>query len=159
VSNTKYKSTIVQMKPIRRADGGVTYIPQRQQGPDAGQLMELDPMQLAQQQSASQPVQERLTGDYKSRAVGFSIKTWQLSAIFGAAMWLLARLAGGFPLLSIKALLVMLLGFGLVWLAAFLADLLLSPAGVAWYNARRLWNHLDKEQAERHRFYRSKYND
>jgi hypothetical protein len=65
----------------------------------------------------------------------------------------------GVPLFSIRAILILLAGAGLVWLGAFALDLLLSPAGVALYNSRRLWNHLDREQTERHRFYRSKRND
>lgn len=148
---TKHKSDIIEMKAVHRADGGVMYQPVRNRQADPAELTVVDAAALAEQQARAQPVQERLTGSYRDRAIGFSIKTWQISALVGVGLWLLARVAADVPLLSIKAILILLAGAGVVWGIAFALDLLISPAGVALYNARRLWNHIDREQAERHR--------
>ncbi len=146
---------IVTMKPILRRDGGVTYIPVRaEEESTAGELAPMNPATLAERQSAAQPVQEHLRGDYTSRAIGFSIKTWQIALLAGLGMWLLARVGAGVPLFSIKAMLWLLAGASVVWMGAFALDLLLSPAGVAWYNSRRQWNHLDREQKERFDYWR-----
>ena len=114
----------------------------------------MDPATLAERQSAAQPVQERLTGDYTNRAIGFSIKTWQIALLAGLGMWLFSRVGAGVPLFSIRAMLWLLAGTGVVWMAAFALDLLLSPVGVAWYNARRFWNFMDREQKERFDYWR-----
>ena len=150
---------IITMKPIPRRDGGVTYIPVRADEPNAppqaGPLAEMGPGQLVERQAAKPaPIVENLTGDYKSRAIGFSIKTWQVSLIAGLAMWLIARLGAGVPLFSIKAMLALLAGVGVVWFGAYALDLALSPAGVELYKARRMWNFLDREQKERFDYWR-----
>ncbi len=153
---SKYKSAIVTLKPVTMADGRTTYIPVRQnEERDATDLTPIDAMQMAQRQMSAQPVTEKLTGGYKDRAIGFSIKTWQVSLLFGVIAWLLARVGAGVPLFSVRALLVLALGAGVVWFAAFALDLLLSPAGVAWYKARRFWNYMDREQIERFDYWRN----
>ena len=151
---TTNRSNIIDLKPITTRDGRTTYIPVRAPESEPGDLAALDPATLAQMQARQQPVVERLGGSYKDRAIGFSIKTWQVALLFGVIAWLLARIGAGWPLFSIKALLALAFAAGLVWLAAFGLDLLLSPAGVAWYNSRRMWNHLDREQKERFKHYR-----
>ena len=153
------KSRIIDMRPVTNLDdpnAPKTYIPVRAEDTGFGDLVTLkDSQAFIERQSVAQPVQERLLGDYKSRAVGFSIKTWQVALLFGVIAWLLARVGAGVPLFSMRALLILALGAGLVWLAAFALDLLLSPAGVAWYNARRFWNHMDREQKERFDYWRN----
>ena len=71
------------------------------------------------------------------------------------ALWLASRILAGYPLLSLGAVLWLVTGFGLVWAGAFVLDLLLSPSGVALYHARRMWNHLDREQKERFDYWRN----
>ncbi len=147
------KHAIIAMRPLppsSDARAPKTFAPVRAPEPQ-DELADIRPPDLTT--LTPQPVVEKLAGDYRSRAVGFSIKTWQLSLVFGIAMWLLARLAVGAPLFSIKGVIALVMGFAIVWGAAFALDLLLSPAGVAWYNSRRFWNHLDQEQRERHRRY------
>ena len=150
---------IIEMKRITTPDGGTTYIPIRANGPDANELATVDTTALAERQMTAQPVVEKLMGGYKDRAIGFSIKTWQVSLLFGVIAWLLARVGAGVPLFSMQALLILALGAGVVWFAAFALDLLLSPAGVAWYKARRFWNYMDREQRERFDYWRSVHHD
>ncbi len=148
---------IIEMKRIATRDGGATYIPIRANMGELGELAAVSPSALAERQMMAQPVVEKLAGGYKDRAIGFSIKTWQMSLLFGVIAWLLARVGAGVPLFSMRALLILALGAGLVWFAAFAIDLLLSPAGVAWYKARRFWNYMDREQRERFEHYRRGY--
>ena len=151
---SKRKSTIIELKPVSSLDNphgpntGKSLVPVRTPEPGGIVEQEAGPLAAATQYT---PITEQLAGDYTSRAVGFSIKTWQLSAVVGVAVWLAARILGGHPLLSLASILWLVTGFGLVWAGAFVLDLLLSPSGVALYNARRMWNHLDREQAERWR--------
>ena len=149
------KSKIIEMKRITTSDGGTTYIPVRAPEPEPGALAALDSQQMAQMQARQQPTIERLGGSYKDRAIGFSIKTWQVALLFGIIAWLLARIGAGWPLFSIKALLVLAFAAGAVWFAAFALDAMLSPAGVAWYNSRRFWNYMDREQKERFDYWRN----
>ncbi len=151
------KSKIIEMKRITTSDGGTTYIPIRANMPEPQGLAPMGTATLAeqQQQMTAQPVVEKLMGSYQDRAIGFSIKTWQVSLLFGVIAWLLARVGAGVPLFSVRALLILALGAGVVWFAAFALDLLLSPAGVAWYKARRFWNYMDREQRERFDYWRN----
>ena len=149
-------SEIMDLQPVKRADGGVTYIPTRR---EHGALTEIDARPLAAA-TQYQPITEELAGSYKNRAIGFSIKTWQLSAVVGFVAWLVGgKLLMDHPLLSLGALAWLITGFGLVWAGAFVLDLFLSPSGVAWYSARRMWNHLDREQAERWRYWGGNQDD
>ncbi len=157
----KQRGVIIDMRPVSTLDDAnapQTYVPVRGHEPTGG-LAEMNPVELAERQRAITPTQENLTGDYKSRAIGFSIKTWQIALIVGVAMWLFSRVGAGVPLFSIRAMLWLLAGAGVVWMAAFALDLFLSPAGVAWYNSRRFWNHLDREQKERFDYWRKQRQD
>ena len=143
------RNDIVSMKPIRQKDGGITYIPVRQ---PTGE--ELDALPAVGELAPHEATREVLTGGYVDRAKGFSIKTWQLAALSGAGLYVIGKATLAYPWLSVAGVLILLAGMGAVWFAAFAIDLLLSPAGVAWYNSRRMWNHLDREQTERHSRYR-----
>ncbi len=155
---SKRKSTIIELKPVSSLDdpnAPQTYVPVRAPDAGPGDLATVDAAALAERQMTAQPVVEKLVGSYQDRAIGFSIKTWQVSLLFGVIAWLLARVGAGVPLFSVRALLILALGAGVVWFAAFALDLLLSPAGVAWYKARRFWNYMDREQKERFDYWRS----
>jgi energy-converting hydrogenase Eha subunit C len=119
----------------------------------AGILAERDAMPPALRPDAS-PVAEQLAGSYRDRAVGFSIRTWQLSLVVAVVAWLIGgKLLTDHPLLSLGALAWLITGFALVWAGAFVLDLAVSPSGVELLNVLLFWRYLSREQKERFRHY------
>ena len=145
------RSDILEMQAVTTLDGRRSYIPVRDDA--AGILAERDAMPPALRPDAS-PVAENLTGGYKDRAIGFSIKTWQLSLVVAVVAWLIGgKLLTDHPLLSLGALAWLITGFALVWAGAFVLDLAVSPSGVELLNVLLFWRYLSREQRERFRHY------
>ena len=89
------------------------------------------------------------------RAKGYTIIQAPLAAIMAVLVLAVAKSLAGFPLLSFAAFLVFWVSFALVWLAGWGLTLLLSAEGVAFYEARRKWNVVEREQDERWNHYNS----
>lgn len=95
--------------------------------------------------------------NYVDRAVGFTVATMPLAAIAGLVTMLIGIAAFGVPALSVAALLLALAGFAAVWLAAYIAHVLISPDGALFAHTVMMWSYLRREQRERFRRYRSLY--
>ena len=93
-------------------------------------------------------------GSYTDRAKGFSISTWQLSAITGLGVWIVSGLAGT-PMLTLGGLAWLVGAFSLVWLIAFILHTFVSAEGTELFRAAGEYRLLREEQKERHRRYRS----
>ena len=93
-------------------------------------------------------------GTYTDRAKGFSISTWQLSAITGLGVWIVSGLAGT-PMLTLGGLAWLVGAFSLVWLIAFALHTFVSAEGTELFRAAGEYRLLREEQKERHRRYRS----
>ena len=93
-------------------------------------------------------------GTYTDRAKGFSIATWQLSAITGLGVWLVAGLRGT-AMLSLAGLGALLAGFFVVWLLSYAMHVFVSAEGTELFRAAGEYRLLREEQKERHRRYRS----
>ena len=89
-------------------------------------------------------------GSYTDRAKGFSISTWQLSAVTGLGAWIVAGLSGA-PMFALAGLAWLFGGFFVVWLLAYLAHVLVSPEGAELFRAAGEYRLLREEQKERHR--------
>ena len=92
-------------------------------------------------------------GSYTDRAKGFSISTWQLSAITGLGVWIVSGL-GGTAMFSLLGLAWLVGAFSLVWLAAFVLHTFVSAEGTELFRAAGEYRLLREEQKERHRRYR-----
>ena len=140
----KRTSTIIDMKRTSTLDGRTTYKPVRVAG---GDITPEEAGQLAPPPIAT----EQLVGTHLDRAKGFALRTLLLGVVTGVTMWIVVGgLIEKHPLLSLAAGAYFFGGFLLVLGGAFILDAILSPSGVALYNARRFWNYIDEEQAERH---------
>ena len=94
-----------------------------------------------------------IEGTYTDRAKGFSIATWQISAVTGLSAWLVAGLQGT-AMLSLAGLGALLAGFFVVWLLAFALHVFVSAEGTELFRAWGEYRLLREEQRERHRRYR-----
>jgi len=93
------------------------------------------------------------------RAKGYTIIQAPLAAIMAVLVLAVAKSLAGFPLLSFAAFLTFWISFAVVWLAGWGLTLLLSAEGVAFYEARRKWNVVEREQDERWQHYNRQYED
>jgi len=93
------------------------------------------------------------------RAKGYTIIQAPLAAIMAVLVLAVAKSLAGFPLLSFAAFLTFWISFAVVWLAGWGLTLLLSAEGVAFYEARRKWNVIEREQDERWQHYNRQYED
>ena len=89
-------------------------------------------------------------GSYTDRAKGFSISTWQLSAITGLVAWIMGGV-GGTALLSLAGLAWLVVGFFVVWLVAYAMHVFVSAEGTEFFRAAGEYRLLREEQKERHR--------
>ena len=89
-------------------------------------------------------------GSYTDRAKGFSISTWQLSAVTGLSVWVVSGLAGS-PMFALAGLAWLVGAFSLVWLAAFILHTFVSAEGTELFRAAGEYRLLREEQKERHR--------
>jgi len=96
---------------------------------------------------------------YKDRADGFIRATTPLAAVAGGITLVAAVGLFSVPVLSALALLWFFTGFALVWLAAYLAHLFISPDGATWLHAWRTWRVVEREQRFRHERYWTQYYD
>lgn len=102
--------------------------------------------------SAQQIVEVRTSG--VDRAKGFQIAIVPLAMTLGLLI-VFVSLAFENELFSLVSLLLFWCTFALCWLIGWIATLLLSAEGVAFYEAHRKWRVVEREQEERWAHYRS----
>ena len=88
-------------------------------------------------------------GSWRDRAEGFSISTWQLSAVTGVLFVVAAAVFG--PSLSFFTLaLAFFFGFSAAWLTAYFLHVWVSAEGAQLTETLLLWKFLFREQKYRH---------
>lgn len=97
-------------------------------------------------------VQHIVQTDAIGEARAFNIRVSSLAAVLGGGV-VLAALMFGASLSFWSALMWFGTVFALTWAGAFALDAMTSAGGVELFHAWRLWAHLDREQAHRHRRY------
>lgn len=94
------------------------------------------------------PQQSTMVVDMRTSAVdraqGFSIETHQLSVVTGLLAVLVAVVGFGHPFLALGTLWTFGLWYGLVWLAAWLFHRIVSPEGLAFFNAIMMWRYINR---------------
>lgn len=87
---------------------------------------------------------------YEDRARGFTLATMPLAVVVGLVVALVAIVGWQVPIASLVTLLLALAGFALVWLAAYVVHLLVSPDGSLFFHVLLTHGYLRREQRERH---------
>jgi hypothetical protein len=87
------------------------------------------------------------------RAKGFLIASIPRTFAFSLTVSILSIVLGGVSLGL--AFVVLFSVFSLTELVSYIVTLLLSAEGVSWYEARRKWNVIEREQTERWRHYQN----
>jgi hypothetical protein len=118
-----------------------------------GEVVEPEYVQLPARADVVPATTAHVEGSYTDRARGFSISTWQLSAVTGLVAWIVAGL-GGTALLSLAGLAWLVVGFFAVWLIAYALHIFVSAEGTELFRAAGEYKLLREEQKERHRRYR-----
>ena len=147
---SKRKNTIIELRPVSSLNdpnAPKTFVPVRAENTGAREII---PAEAGQLRPAPR-TQTAVTGSHLNRAWAFSVKTWQLSLIVGAGVWLAARVLKGYPLFSVWAILWLVSGFALVWAGAYVLDTVVSPEGAELIDTLLFWRFMSKEQRERHR--------
>ncbi len=78
------------------------------------------------------------------RAKAFSLFTFPLATIAGIGMLLRVVVGWGVPVLSLLALLSLIAGFSVIWLAAWLVYILVSPTGLQMFHLYQAWRERHK---------------
>jgi len=91
---------------------------------------------------------------YEDRARGFSLATAPLAGVAGLVAGLVAITAFSVPVLSVAALLVVLAGFVVAWLFAYVVYTFVSPDGSLFLHTVFVWSYLRREQRERFKRYK-----
>lgn len=76
------------------------------------------------------------------RAQGFSIETHQLSVVAGVLAVAIAVIGKGHPFFALGTLWTFFVWYSLVWLVAWLFHRVISPEGVAAFNAIMSWVYI-----------------
>lgn len=103
------------------------------------------------QPSATQHVEVRTS--FTDRATGFLIFNVPLFVVLGVLTAAVVIQLGDYPVLSFAAFITFWLTFAVCWLASFIHTLNMSAEGVARYEAKRKWDVIAREQAERWNHY------
>ena len=155
----------VEVKPYTRSTGDVSghtrggydLVPldgdPRQLRVVRGEVVEPQYVQLPDRADVQPATTAHVSGSYTDRAKGFSISTWQLSAVTGLVAWIMGGV-GGTALLSLAGLAWLVLGFFVVWLVAYAMHVFVSAEGTELFRAAGEYKLLREEQKERHRRYR-----
>lgn len=91
---------------------------------------------------------------YTDRARGFSLATAPLAGVAGLVAGLIGIIGWKIPIASLVTLLLALGGFTVVWLAAYLAHVMVSPDGALTIHVVMTWRLLFMEARERRKRYR-----
>lgn len=158
MSNNKLRPVTVDEQEsmgLRRLQRPANYVP-----PMPARRAELPAMTSTTYQIDAQPSAQLGSITHTSavdRAKGYTIIQAPLAAIMAVLVLAVAKSLADFPLLSFAAFLTFWVSFALVWLAGWGLTLLLSAEGVAFYEARRKWNVVEREQSERWGHYNRQY--
>lgn len=93
------------------------------------------------------------------RAKGYTIIQAPLAAIMAVLVLAVVKSLADFPLLSFAAFLTFWISFAVVWLVGWGLTLLLSAEGVAFYESKRKWDVVQREQDERWNHYNRQYDN
>ncbi len=102
----------------------------------------VEPIDINMPQQAVMSVDMRTTA--VDRAQGFSIETHQLSMVVGALAVLIGVFGFGHPFLTLGTLFTFGIWYTLVWLAAWLFHRIVSPEGLAFFNAIMMWRYINR---------------
>lgn len=100
----------------------------------------IEPIDINMPQQAVMSVDMRTTA--VDRAQGFSIETHQLSMVVGALAVLIGVFGFGHPFLTLGTLFTFGIWYTLVWLAAWVLHRIISPEGIAAFNAVMSWVYI-----------------
>lgn len=92
--------------------------------------------------------------NYTDRARGFSYATAPLAGVVGIVAALVGISAFSVPVLSVVALLLILAGFAVTWLVAYVAYVVISPDGSLFVHVVLTWRMLFLEARERRARYK-----
>lgn len=118
-----------------------TYVSAPQPAPVVARRL-VEPLDINLPQQSTMAVDMRTTA--VDRAQGFSIETHQLSVVTGLLAVLVAVVGFGHPFLALGTLWTFGLWYGLVWLAAWLFHRIVSPEGLAFFNAIMMWRYINR---------------
>jgi hypothetical protein len=93
------------------------------------------------------------------RAKGYLLIQAPLAVVVAVLVVTVGKALADYPLLSLSAFLIFWLSFAVTWLAGWGITLLLSAEGVAFYEARRKWNVVEREQDERRSHYNRQFDE
>jgi len=97
--------------------------------------------------SATQHIELRTSST--DRALGFTIATAPLAALFAVVVMAICALGFGVPLVGLPMLVIVATVFATVWTIAYLYTLSISAEGVSLYEAQEKWGILREEQRRR----------
>ena len=92
----------------------------------------------------------------RDRALGFLIMNVPLFGSFGIVVWALVSWSSGYVLLNFFGFLVLWGSFAGSWLLTYIVTALLSPEGIALYEAYQRYLILKTEQRNRWKIYEEK---
>ena len=101
--------------------------------------------------------ESQVHGSYQDRARGFNLVALPLAGGVGVGSLIVGLVGFSIPFFSLAALTWLWSGFLLTWLAAWITHLLFSADGVSLLHTVGLWRYLQREQAERWRFYNRQF--
>ena len=116
-----------------------TFVPAPKAEPVVTRRM-VEPIDINMPQQAVMSVDMRTTA--VDRAQGFSIETHQLGLVVGVLAVLVAVVGRGQPLLTIGTLFTFGIWYTVVWLAAWVLHRVISPDGIAAFNAVMSWVYI-----------------
>lgn len=78
------------------------------------------------------------------RAQGFTIETHQLSLVTGVLAVIVAVVGFGHPFLALGTLWTFFIWYTLIWFLAWLFHRIVSPEGLAFFNAIMTWRYINR---------------
>lgn len=88
------------------------------------------------------------------RAQGFLISTTPLFAGLALGFVLISVFFFNVPFMSLTALVIFWLSFVAAWLLAYVYTLAVSAEGIAFFEAKKKWQVIEREQRERWSYYK-----
>ncbi|TXH52433.1 MAG: hypothetical protein E6Q97_15920 [Desulfurellales bacterium] len=118
------------------------YVPALPQPAAAIERRMVQPIDINMPQQSVMAVDVR--SSYRDRAEGFSIETHQLSMVTGLLAVLVAVVGFGHPFLALSTLWTFGVWYTIVWLGAWLFHRIISPEGLAFFNAVMMWRYVNR---------------
>ncbi len=118
-----------------------TFVPAPKAEPVVTRRM-VEPIDINLPQQSTMAVDMRTSA--VDRAQGFSIETHQLSIVVGALAVLIAVVGFGHPFLAMSTLWTFGIWYTIVWFLAWLFHRIVSPEGLAFFNAIMMWRYVNR---------------